>query len=185
MLSGFPGGNFITDTMRRMQAVFDSTLVKVGALPTIVTSANSTLKDAFDKWGNCTKLFGGSKKVDAAVDQMTFFDGRGSGWLNLAGGTNSESFAQFHSENPSVAAAVLANSAGGASNLLVLFSDYFAENQLNQDTILVHDFFRSYFDFDAQDHSDIIKKFKIQVQPGQSNSDAIDDWIKNDCENKK
>ncbi len=57
-----------------------------GVRPTVVKSANSTLKKAFSDLPNCAKVFGGTSKVDAYAASVIFLDGRGPGNMNYAGG---------------------------------------------------------------------------------------------------
>ena len=159
--------------------------VQVGAAPAApLTGVGEELKGAFSTLTNCANVFGGLTKVDNAAQSMVFWDGRQSGNMALAGDlTNTQSFATYHAQYPSATATTLLNIYGQASNSVVLWADFFAESQADQNVTLMHEFIHSFFNLTAGDHSDIVSKFKITVNPGETDSAAVDRWIKNDCKN--
>jgi RHS repeat-associated protein len=159
--------------------------------PIPVKAANTELKDAFARLKNCAKIFGGVGRVDSYVDQMKFLDGAGPGSMGLAGDQgNSASFAQYHANYPSVVATTLLTSAGKASNIVVLWADFFGNvagghptSTDDQQGTLIHEFIHSYFNLTDPSHSDVVDKFHIQLGAGESDTQAIDRWISQDCKN--
>jgi len=128
-------------------------------------------------------LFGGTSKVDTYASNMVFFNGTGPGAMNLGGQSNNQTFAQYQQAHPSTDATTLLNSQNQASEDVVLWADFYAETPSQQSVSLIHEFIHSYFDLTDPDHSDIISQFGITVPPGETNTQAIDQWIGNNCKN--
>ena len=155
-------------------------------LPTVVLSANAQLADALksQQFSNCAKVFGiSSGAVTDIANSLIFLNGNGQGSMNMAGGKNNETFAQYHGSHPSAAGTTRLTSTGQASNMIVLWADYFKEDTTDQDVTLIHEFMHSYFDLTKTNHQDIIKRFGISQSNGESATQAIDAWIKQGCSN--
>ena len=166
-----------------------------GGLPSILRAqdARQGTKDAFDRFSNCEKLFGGKAKVDAYVDKMTFLDGRGPGKISAGGGADTSSFADYHASHLDNWANTLTDQKGSVSKKVVLWHNFFGNvaggyptNLLDQEVTLVHEFIHSFFNIVGSD-TGITGKFGISVQ-GSYESDfsrAVDDWIMHDCGKNK
>jgi hypothetical protein len=63
------------------------------------------------------------------------------------------------------------------------WADFLAETQAELNVTLLHEFIHSFFNLTAPDHSDIVSKFNITVNSGESDSHAVDRWINHDCKN--
>jgi hypothetical protein len=162
---------------------------------TTVQAAKGALRLAFQEFTNCEQVLKppssrgvAGMTVTEAINQLTFVDGRQPGRMDMAGGPNLLSFAEYHSMNLSVTATTLLGSGGRPSNTIVLWHDFFGNvaggypNPLsNQYATLIHEYIHAVFKLGQPSHSDILRSFRISVREGENVSGAIERWIKNDC----
>ncbi|MCZ2155772.1 MAG: hypothetical protein LC114_18045 [Bryobacterales bacterium] len=161
------------------------------------SDAAQALKGAFEKWKNCAKVLFNARRrgsLDQKVSSITFIDGRGEGNMGLAGAPNNTTFAEYHTQYPSVVATTLLTRGRGGltvSTTVVLWSDFFGavdrgfpRLRADQDATLVHEFIHIEWGRRLASHEEFLSKFGISRMDNEMNQDAIARWIPDDCKQK-